>query len=114
MALEAQRVNDGHTIEMTATAPQQNGDVLILNAGVQGMIGIVMASEPIAIGDLMTVAVRGLFEFDSVTTFSTPGPCDWDDTAKTIIPPALGDAHAGHVIRPRTGTGKVLVLINIR
>jgi len=97
----------------TLGAAQKGGDIV---ETADGYAGIVLGTGDYANGDIVRVAVKGIYEIASAsaTTFSAGDLAGWDDSAGVALAQSSGDSDfdLGTVVKAKTN-GQLTVWVSI-
>lgn len=108
---EATLVNNGETLQKTAGAGYDCGDIIQIG----GLAGVVEGLCGVANGDPLNARVKGQFDVASAsaTTFAEGATVEWDDTNKLAVAAAAGDFVLGKAAKAKTaGQTVVRVILN--
>jgi predicted RecA/RadA family phage recombinase len=92
---QATFIQEGHYIDHTPVGALASGDVVV-----QGdLVGVTV--RPIAAGELGSLAVDGVFDFNKNTgvTYTVGTILYWDDTANVVTTTSAGNKSIGKVVR---------------
>ena len=82
-------VNPGHTVTIPATGTVNSGDVVIIGS----LIGI--ACGDAAIGAPLDVAMTGVYELPTATSFDIGDPVGWDADNGVAVEASTGGSEIG-------------------
>jgi predicted RecA/RadA family phage recombinase len=92
---QATFIQEGHNIDHTPVGALASGDVVV-----QGdLVGVTL--RPIAAGELGSLAVEGIFDFNKNTgvAFTVGTILFWDDTNNVVTTTSAGNKSIGKVVR---------------
>jgi len=111
MALEAVYRLPFDERDHTLAAAQKGGDIV---QTADGYAGVVMGTGDYALGDVVRVKVKGIFDIASAsaTTFSAGVICEWDESDTVAVAQAAGDFDLGTVVAAKT-SGQTTVRVSL-